>query len=92
MQNRLSGVFAMTPDNLPLLGPMPEIGGLWVAEALLVTHAAGAARALARELTGAATEIEGLDALRPDRFTGQSATVLSERALHRYRDIYAATA
>jgi glycine/D-amino acid oxidase-like deaminating enzyme len=33
-EKRLNGVFAMTPDNLPLLGPVGDIGGLWVAEAV----------------------------------------------------------
>lgn len=88
-QVRLNGVFAMTPDNLPLLGRMPEVGGLWVAEALWVTHAAGAARALSRQLTGGSTEIEGLEALRPDRFAGQPLNALTECALRLYRDIYA---
>lgn len=47
-EHRLNGVFAMTPDNLPLLGPVADVPGLWVAEAIWVTYAAGAADALAR--------------------------------------------
>lgn len=39
--DRLNGVFAMTADNLPLLGPVPAVAGLWAAQALWVTHAAG---------------------------------------------------
>jgi glycine/D-amino acid oxidase-like deaminating enzyme len=88
-EQRLNGVFAMTPDNLPLLGPAPDVAGLWVAEALWVTHAAGAAAALVRAVVGARPDLDGLDALRPDRFAGVPAAELTERALHLYRDIYA---
>ncbi len=90
-ERRLNGVFSMTPDNLPLLGPMPDIEGLWVAEALWVTHACGAARALARLMTDGPAEIQGLEALAPDRFAGRSPDELTERALRLYRDIYAAS-
>lgn len=58
---------------------------------VVVTHAAGAARALAREMTGAAPEIENLAALRPGRFAGEPVDRLIERALRLYRDIYATT-
>lgn len=34
VQRRISGVFAMTPDNLPLLGRAQDVDGLWMAEAL----------------------------------------------------------
>ncbi len=43
-----NGVFSFTPDGGPLLGPAPGVDGLWVAEALWVTHSVGAARAVAR--------------------------------------------
>jgi len=79
----------MTADNLPLLGPVEALRGLWVAEALWVTHAAGAACALAQQMIGATPAIPGLAALRPDRFTGQPTNQLSDRALRLYRDIYA---
>jgi len=88
-ENRLNGVFSMTADNLPLLGPSEAVGGLWIAEALWVTHAAGAAQALAQLMTGTAPAVDGLDALRPDRFAGQPADALTDRALRLYRDIYA---
>jgi len=88
-ERRVSGVFSMTADNLPLLGPIEEVRGLWAAEALWVTHAAGAARALAQMMTGTSPGIPGLEALRPGRFTGQRADDLNDRALRMYRDIYA---
>lgn len=86
---RLSGVFSMTPDNLPLLGPVTAVPGLWMAQALWVTHAGGAARSLVELMTGTTPGIAGLDALRPDRFAGRSAVELRAGALRLYRDIYA---
>ncbi len=89
-ERRVSGVFSMTADNLPLLGPIEEVRGLWAAEALWVTHAAGAARTLAQMMAGTSPGISSLEALRPGRFTGQRADDLNDRALRMYRDIYAA--
>lgn len=89
-EQRLNGVFSMTPDNLPLLGRSETVGDLWVAEALWVTHAAGAAEVLARMMTGATPDVDALDALRPDRFAGQPTDDLTARALRLFRDIYAA--
>jgi glycine/D-amino acid oxidase-like deaminating enzyme len=83
---RVNGVFAMTPDNLPFVGPHPSMSGVWIAQAIWVTHAAGAARALARALA----DEEPVDGgLAVDRFTGRDAADLSESALRLYRDIYA---
>ena len=45
-----------------------------------MTHAAGAARALAAQMTEAPAQIRGMDALRPDRLSGQPADVLTARA------------
>ncbi len=87
-EQRLNGVFSMTADNLPLLGPLEAVEGLWAAEALWVTHAAGAARILAQLMTGTAPTVAGLDALHPGRFTGRPADELTDFALALYRDIY----
>ena len=47
-----NGHFAFTIDGNPLLGPSSFVDGLWLAEALWVTHAAGGARAVADVLLG----------------------------------------
>ncbi|WCB91547.1 Dimethylglycine oxidase [Baekduia alba] len=90
-EERLNGVFAMTADNQPLLGPADDVEGLWVAEALWVTHAAGAARALVKTMLDMPPTIGGLDALRPGRFGGRRHDELTASALRLYRDIYATT-
>lgn len=83
---RVNGVFAMTPDNLPYLGPHPTVPGVWIAQALWVTHAAGAAAALAE---GLADDAELPRELSASRFDGRRRDELRESALRLYRDIYA---
>lgn len=85
-EQRLNGVFAMTPDNLPFLGRHPAAPNVWVAQALWVTHAAGAAHRLADALlSDGDLPIE----LGVDRFAGVEAETLRDRAMALYRDIYA---
>ena len=84
--SRVSAVFAVTPDNLPLLGPVGTIPGVWSAQALWLAHAAGAARALAGAILAGAALPPELD---PNRFAGRDADELRAAALRLYRDIYA---
>lgn len=53
-----NGMFSFTPDGLPLLGPAAGVGGLWVAEAVWITHAAGAGKAIAECMVGGDSEID----------------------------------
>lgn len=85
-ERRVNGVFAMTPDNLPLVGPHPTVPGLWSAQAVWVTHAAGTARALADAITAGEYLPSELD---PTRFGGTPREALQASALQLYRDIYA---
>ncbi|SNS18799.1 hypothetical protein SAMN06893096_102413 [Geodermatophilus pulveris] len=62
-----------------------------MAQAPWVTHAAGAARCLARSMTGRDAAVAGLDALRPDRSASRSERDLTADALRPYNDIYATT-
>ncbi|MDQ3890479.1 MAG: FAD-dependent oxidoreductase [Actinomycetota bacterium] len=43
----MNAIFSFTPDGNPLLGEAREVGGLWLAEAIWITHALGAGRAVA---------------------------------------------
>ena len=42
-----NGMFSFTTDGMPILGPHPEVDGLWLAEAIWITHAGGAGHAIA---------------------------------------------
>lgn len=85
-EQRVNGVFAMTPDNLPFLGRHPTVPGVWVAQAIWITHGAGAAERLADAMAG---DSELPDELAVHRFAGQPADILQQAALRLYRDIYA---
>ncbi|GII90395.1 NAD(P)/FAD-dependent oxidoreductase [Sinosporangium siamense] len=82
----VNGVFAMTPDNLPFLGPHPTLPGVWIAQAIWVTHAAGAASRLAGAL---AHDAAPPPELAVDRFDAHHHDDLRTAALRLYRDIYA---
>lgn len=85
-ERRTNGAFAMTPDNLPFVGPHPNTTGIWVAQALWVTHAAGAAAALANRINDTADLPHELAI---NRFDGSDTAALHSEALRLYRDIYA---
>ena len=88
VDRRLNGVFAMTADNLPLVGAATRVEGLWIGEALWITHAGGGAGVLVDMITGRTPAVEGLEAVRPGRFDGQDADELTARALKKYREIW----
>jgi heterotetrameric sarcosine oxidase gamma subunit len=46
-----NGMFSFTPDGMPIMGPHPDVDGLWLAEAIWITHAGGAGRAIAEWIT-----------------------------------------
>lgn len=88
-----SGVFAVTPDNLPLAGKIAGAKGLWVVAAVWVTHALGTAQVVAdmvlrEEGIENVKRIEQLEhALDPNRFEGVSEDELKKRALKWYKDV-----
>lgn len=88
-RQRVNGVFAMTPDNLPFLGPHPDLPGVWIAQALWITHAAGAARSLAATMTEDAPLPADLAVDRFGQIDHGTRDKLQDAALRLYRDIYA---
>jgi sarcosine oxidase subunit beta len=59
-----------TPDELPLVGPVPSVEGLYVMTGdseTGITHGPGLGRELARVIAGRQPEID-IDRYRPDRF------------------------
>jgi aminomethyltransferase len=47
LEFKYNGMFAESPNGLPIMGPVEECDGLWTAAAIWVTHAGGAGKALA---------------------------------------------
>ncbi|MET9774004.1 FAD-dependent oxidoreductase [Streptomyces sp. NPDC006367] len=85
---RLNGVFALTPDELPLVGPAATMPGLWFAEASWVTHAGGVGRQLANMLLETGDLVVAPERLAPGRFAHWSDEKIRETALSHYRGIY----
>lgn len=95
-----NGIFSVTPDNLPFAGKAKATQNLWLCAAVWITHAAGTARFLAREILRARYGVELVDArddheheellkaFDPDRFRGGDLEDLTQMALARYNDIY----
>ncbi|KAK2768656.1 hypothetical protein FQN54_000512 [Arachnomyces sp. PD_36] len=92
-----NGIFSMTPDNLPLAGKVEDVQNLWVCAAVWVTHAAGTAKLIARQILlehggggDGGEEEDGvlLEALDPNRFKGGDLEVLTREAVGKYNDIY----
>jgi glycine cleavage system aminomethyltransferase T/glycine/D-amino acid oxidase-like deaminating enzyme len=54
----INGIFSFTADGFPLLGPVPELDGFWVAEAVWITQSVGAARAVAEGICGEAPTLD----------------------------------
>lgn len=88
---RLNGAFALTSDELPLVGPAAGVPGLWFAEASWVTHAGGVGRQLANMLLQTVNLLVAPDRLSPGRFAFWSDEKIRETALGHYRGIYTHT-
>ncbi|KAL0937079.1 Dimethylglycine oxidase (FAD dependent oxidoreductase) [Colletotrichum truncatum] len=82
-----NGIFSMTPDNMPLAGPVRSIEGLYMAVAVWVTHAAGTAKFLTRLIDNANVDQGTKAALDPERFKGQDSVTLEEKSLAGYNSI-----
>ncbi len=82
-----NGPFCMTPDGLPLVGPVPEMDGLWLATGFNVGigTGGGSAEILARWMTTGQPP-QGLDAIHADRFGND---MDRGAALKSIRDVYA---
>src|SRR3954454_4543407 len=85
----LNGLMSFTPDGAPLLGESLDVRGLWLAEAIWVTHSGGAARALAELMTMGDVQLD-LHDCDPRRFDahGLSRTYARARGAQQYREVY----
>lgn len=85
---KFNGIFSMKPDNMPLVGRVPSVAGLYMAAAVWVTHAAGSAKFMTRLLSGENVDENLRKALDPARFRGQDPAQLRQRSLDGYKTIY----
>ncbi|GAA2093870.1 FAD-dependent oxidoreductase [Streptomyces albiaxialis] len=84
-----NGVFSFTPDGMPLLGESGALGGFWLAEAVWVTHSAGAARAVAEWMTDGRPSVDAHDC-DVRRFEGaqRSPAYVRERGEQAFVEVY----
>ncbi len=89
IERAFNGVFAFTPDGYPLIGPSPDVKGLWVAESSWISHSVGVARACVEWLVDGApaTAVHEADI---GRFTPIELrpSVWIPRAETAYREVY----
>ena len=84
-----NGMFSFTPDGFPLLGESEQVRGVWLAEAIWITHAGGAARAAAQLLTDGRSDhdLRECDVNRFEAYA-TSERYVRERGAQQYREIY----
>jgi dimethylglycine oxidase len=86
LSSKLNGIFSMTADGGPLLGKIRP--GLWIAEAVWVTHAGGVGKAMAELLLNRPPSFD-VAAFLPDRFASISSEDARLASLDLYNNIYA---
>ena len=86
---RFNGMFAFTPDAMPVLGPAADIGGMWVAAGVWVTHAGGVGKAIAEWMTAGVTTMD-LHEADVSRFHAHALTrsYTQARCAQQYREVY----
>jgi glycine cleavage system T protein len=85
----VNGLMSFTPDGFPLLGESGAVRGLWLAEAIWVTHAGGAGRVLADTMTHGEAGLD-MHECDPERFDdhGTSKAYARARGAQQYREVY----
>jgi glycine cleavage system T protein len=88
-QRTFNGLMSFTPDGFPLLGEAGSVRGLWLAQAIWVTHAGGAGRALAELMTHGDSPLD-LHECDPERYDGHglSRPYRRARGAQGYREVY----
>ena len=82
-------MFSFTPDGLPILGESPQVNGLWVAEAVWITHGGGVGNVVAEWITNGVTSLDLREA-DYNRFPAHAHTpaYVKARGAQQYREVY----
>jgi glycine cleavage system T protein len=89
LRRAFNGLMSFTPDGFPLLGESAAARGLWLAQAIWVTHAGGCGRVLAELMTHGDARVD-LHECDPQRFDahGTSRQYARLRGAQGYREVY----
>jgi glycine cleavage system aminomethyltransferase T/glycine/D-amino acid oxidase-like deaminating enzyme len=87
--NAYNGMFSFTPDAFPVLGESAQVKACWVAEAVWITHGAGAGRAIAELMTHGKAWVDLREA-DINRFEPHQSTraYIRARGAQQYREVY----
>jgi len=87
-REKFNGMFSFTPDGLPVLGES-HVGGLWIAEAVWVTHGGGVGKVMAEWLVDGAPSLD-LRECDINRFDphATSPSYVRARGAQQYREVY----
>src|SRR5450631_3846014 len=85
----INGLISMTPDGHPLLGPAPEVDGLWSAAASWIKEGPGVGRAVAEWMSGQVPTVD-VDEANIARFYPSQRTVahVQARARESFNKMY----
>ena len=85
----VNGIFSFTPDGMPVMGEAADVRGFWSAQAIWITHAGGAARAVAEWMTNGRAELD-LRECDINRFEPHQLTpaYVRARGAQQYREVY----
>ncbi|MCZ6632195.1 MAG: FAD-dependent oxidoreductase [bacterium] len=86
---KINGMFSFTPDGMPVLGESLEVRGLWVAEAVWITHAGGVGRAVAEWMVDGTPAMD-LHEADINRFPAHALmpSYIKIRGAQQYREVY----
>lgn len=89
VERGFNGIFSFTPDGGPMLGEHRDIAGLWVSEAVWVTHSAGVARTMAEWIVTGTPDVDvsGADLHRFDTYA-LSPTFVSTTSNRAFVEVY----
>src|SRR5579859_4472315 len=89
IEEAINGIFSFTTDGFPLLGESRDVRGFWMAEAIWITHAAGAARAVAEWMVDGVPRVDmrQCDIYRFEPFQ-LSPSYIHQRSCQGYVEVY----
>lgn len=85
----MNGMFSFTPDGFPLIGEAARVRGLWVAEAVWVTHGGGVGEAVADLITVGHSDLDlhDCDLNRFDPYA-HTASYVRAKGAQQYDEVY----
>jgi glycine cleavage system aminomethyltransferase T/glycine/D-amino acid oxidase-like deaminating enzyme len=89
VRHSIDGLLLETPDGNPMLGPFPDVDGLWSAAGVLIKHAPAIAENFAKWMTRGYPDVDlhGLDLNRFHDY-GRSREFTRQRAHESFENIY----